>query len=513
MNWYYIIEAGLIHLVLYLGYHLFLRKQNDYRYMRRYLLGAMIVALVTPFLQLPILPNSLQIPQAQEILLSPVTITGVGEGSEGAVASSAGFFDWGWIPIAISTGIAISMIYAFLFILTAFHRSRSSVAFGVPVRLLPQQHKSFTFLKYIFTPEQPEESVIHHEKAHADLLHSVDVLLSHTFRIFFWWTPSCWWTIRELRLIHEYQADEKALASTSPEEYKKVLISRTLSSMNLSLASSFHHGALLKRLNAMQAKRESINKWRTEVLGILVAATIIVFSCTDSEIQEIAQGANMSVSYPESVQEMLDDIKAQYPDKEFSVLEVLHDSDIRASLGSGDEVKWNFTPEIKEKLHEIGEEKLVRYAENSTNGDLMYVIVENSAELKRVSEVMKSDEGIYTIVEDKPTFEGGTGEFYKYVGSNMQYPTEARKMGIQGKVYVQMIINEDGSVSDVQAVRGIGAGCDAEALRVIKNSPKWNPGKVDGKPVKVKMMIPILFQLNDSEADPETLLPPPLHEN
>jgi len=102
---------------------------------------------------------------------------------------------------------------------------------------------------------------------------------------------------------------------------------------------------------------------------------------------------------------------------------------------------------------------------------------------------------IFTVVEDQPTPNGGMAAFYKFIGKNLKYPSQARRMGIEGKVFVQFIVDKDGTVRDVQAVKGIGAGCDEEAVRVIKNSPKWKAGKQRGRPVKVRMILPITFKL------------------
>lgn len=102
---------------------------------------------------------------------------------------------------------------------------------------------------------------------------------------------------------------------------------------------------------------------------------------------------------------------------------------------------------------------------------------------------------IFTIVEDQPQPQGGMQAFYKFVGKQMKYPNQARRMGIEGKVFVQFVVDKDGTITDVQAVKGIGAGCDEEAVRVIKSSPKWKPGKQRGRPVKVRMILPITFKL------------------
>ena len=103
---------------------------------------------------------------------------------------------------------------------------------------------------------------------------------------------------------------------------------------------------------------------------------------------------------------------------------------------------------------------------------------------------------IFTIVEQQPAFKGGVAAFYSYVGKKMKYPSQARRMGIEGKVFVQFVVGKDGSISEVKIMRGIGAGCDEEAVRVIKNSPAWAPGKQRGKPVKVRMVLPITFKLS-----------------
>jgi protein TonB len=102
---------------------------------------------------------------------------------------------------------------------------------------------------------------------------------------------------------------------------------------------------------------------------------------------------------------------------------------------------------------------------------------------------------IFTIVEESAAPKGGMAAFYKYVSDKMKYPPQARRMGIDGKVFVEFVINKDGSISDVKAVKGIGAGCDEEAVRVVQSAPAWSPGKQRGKPVKQRMVLPITFKL------------------
>jgi protein TonB len=102
---------------------------------------------------------------------------------------------------------------------------------------------------------------------------------------------------------------------------------------------------------------------------------------------------------------------------------------------------------------------------------------------------------IFTVVEESPSFPGGDVARIKFLQENIEYPTMARESGIQGTVYVTFVVEPNGSVSNVQILRGIGGGCDEEAIRVIKAMPSWNPGKQRGKPVRVQFNMPIKFTL------------------
>lgn len=102
---------------------------------------------------------------------------------------------------------------------------------------------------------------------------------------------------------------------------------------------------------------------------------------------------------------------------------------------------------------------------------------------------------IFSVVEETAEPKGGMPAFYKYVSEKMKYPAQARRMGVEGRVFVEFVVNRDGSIVDVKAIKGIGAGCDEEAVRVVQSAPSWKPGKQRGKPVRQKMVIPIIFKL------------------
>jgi protein TonB len=102
----------------------------------------------------------------------------------------------------------------------------------------------------------------------------------------------------------------------------------------------------------------------------------------------------------------------------------------------------------------------------------------------------------YEIVEQPPQPEGGMSAFSWYISKNLKYPDLARRNKIEGKVFVTFIVDVDGSLINVKILKGIEGGCDEEALRVIRNAPKWIPGKQQNKPVRVQMILPLVFKLN-----------------
>jgi periplasmic protein TonB len=101
----------------------------------------------------------------------------------------------------------------------------------------------------------------------------------------------------------------------------------------------------------------------------------------------------------------------------------------------------------------------------------------------------------FTTVQQMPTF---SGDMSAYIGSHLQYPESARVANIQGRVLIKFVVNEDGAVTDAVVVRGIGGGCDEEALRMVSGMPKWKPGKNNGVAVKVYFTLPINFVLSDN---------------
>lgn len=121
-------------------------------------------------------------------------------------------------------------------------------------------------------------------------------------------------------------------------------------------------------------------------------------------------------------------------------------------------------------------------------------VVEEYIPPEEEDENIKEDE-IFTVVESMPQFPGGMGALMKYLAENIKYPPLAKESGIQGRVFINFVVEPDGSISHVKVLRGIGGGCDEEAVRVVEAMPNWKAGMQRGKPVRVSYNLPVKFTL------------------
>ena len=127
--------------------------------------------------------------------------------------------------------------------------------------------------------------------------------------------------------------------------------------------------------------------------------------------------------------------------------------------------------------------------------DTTEVVLEGCV-VPEMGEVGNPEHDVYQIVEQMPEFPNGQEALMLYIAKQVKYPAEAKKAGAQGRVFIGFIVEPDGSLSDFKVLRGIGYGCDEEALRVVKSMPKWQPGMHRGKAVRVQYLVPVNFKLD-----------------
>lgn len=489
----YLIELSVFHLVLIFGYWIFLRNERQYGRMRFYLLMTSLLAILIPFLKLPRLFSRGEDPIAV-LTLEPFPVQAI---SANTVSEQTGG-DYSWligIYVLVSLFLLIRFVYGIVQLVYLKYRCRPIELNGIKALTSNEIKGSFTFFRWIFLAEEMEmnqtvhAAILKHEKAHVIYGHTFDLIFFELFKIFFWWLPTAWLNLKEIKKIHEYQADAYALLSCHIDQYSKFLINSTLKSNGISLASSFHNGLTFKRLFAMKQQMTKIKIWKLVLLSTLCAFLFIEFACTeelDRDLKEISNQGN-TISYDQLPVEMQDELKA-----------------IKNQLSY---LKINgATKEDVFKLKELQniDQNLIHSINVHKESNAVYVAMKKAGtNFDYVSDRSKTQGEVFVVVEDQPQFKGGMEAFYRYVSSEMTYPVAARQNGVEGKVDVQFVVERDGSVTNVQVINGIGSGCDEEAVRVVKNSPAFQPGSQRGKAVRVRLAMPIIFKLNPEKKNPD----------
>jgi TonB family protein len=488
----YLIELSVVHIILIGAYWVFLRNENQFGKMRAYILGATIFSLIIPLFKLPklfVAEKASEMVYAAEL----VPIDGFSVTPAASQGLNFDFLLWGYV--------LVSLFFLIRFLITVFHlvklehESKSEPFNNTRIRRAQGIDGSFTFFNWIFLAEdvrqddQEYDVILRHERAHAALGHTYDLIFLELFKIAFWWLPSAWFTQKEIKKIHEYQADAYAIKSYSIDRYSSILISSTLKTNGLSLASSFHDGLIFKRLNAMKQKAKNVSPWKLGAITALTAIVFVVFACSEEmeeNIQKMGEASN-SISFEQLPANMQANLKDIQNDLTFIKVDMNDQTaDIKSSMGEIEGLK-DLDPSTIHSMNVVKEdgEKAIYIALKKDGVNFDYL-----------ADKSKSDGEVFTIVENAPEPQGGMEAYYQFIAQNLTYPEDARKQGIEGPVYVQFIVAKDGSIQDVQAVKGIGGGCDEEAVRVVKSSPNFRPGKQRGKAVAVRMVLPIHFKLD-----------------
>lgn len=390
----------------------------------------------------------------------------------------------------------------------------------------------FSWGRYIFLSEDdyrnhPEEILIH-EKMHLRYNHSVDLIYMETTLLLQWFNPAVWLLKRELRDIHEYQADKGVLSQgIDATKYQLLLVKKAVGSSLYTLANSFNHSKIKKRITMMLKKKS--NPWaRLKYLYVLPLAAIAVAAFARPEISsELDEISAVKVNDLTAIMKT-EEVKSpeKHPAKEIKVQgQVLEKSTNAPVVGASVIIKGttsgtitdldgNFvismpvgatlsvsyinmkTKEltITEKL--IGKIKSLKvYLEGEITTKTQEVVVVGYGGGEEASDEVP----VFQVVEEMPEFPGGMGECLKFLGKNIKYPVEAQKAGVQGKVIVQFVVEKDGNIANPKVVRSIDPDLDGEAIRVISIMPKWKPGMQKGQPVRVKYTVPVTFRLDGKD--------------
>ena len=308
------------------------------------------------------------------------------------------------------------------------------------------QIQPFSWMHYIVMNRRDYEdgnpAILAHERGHIRLRHSWDLLLVDTLTALQWFNPAMWMLRQDLRAIHEYEADGAVLSQgINARQYQYLLISKAAGIGGYSLANGISHSTLKNRINMMLHKKSE----RRSLLKLLALIPIVGLA--------LALNARTVTDY------VYDEPQKQQPVK-----------------------KGKKAGTIKVNGQDI---KVVEQDD----------IVTMEGEVEAPAQESPADDA-FDVVEQMPEYPGGPKALMEFLNNNVQYPAEAEKAGIQGRVIATFVVEKDGSISNAKVVKSVDPLLDAEALRVIDAMPNWKPGMQNGKVVRVKYTVPLSFHLD-----------------
>jgi TonB family protein len=330
----------------------------------------------------------------------------------------------------------------------------------------PELSGPFSFFKSIRLGANLDnlEVIAAHEQAHANQWHSLDVLLIETVAIINWFNPVVYFYRLEVKHIHEYIADRQALENgIDKAAYAMLLLSQTFKTPHQLVNPFFNHSLLKQRIMMLQKSRSqyiALVKYGLSaplfVLMMVLASVTIGKSEAVKFIKTKAEHLLMKTAVSFAPVAVKENGKAVHVDK----IE---------------------KPQVKGSVYEL-----------------------NDLEAQAVATSNHVVDPVFFTAEEEPEFKGGMTEFYHFLSKNIQYPDAMLNKNVQGKVVISMTVETDGSLSDIKTVKDIGFGAANEAVRVLKLSPKWEPGYQNGHKVRVRYTIPISFSIS-KDPPPDTL--------
>lgn len=449
----YILKVSLCLALFYLFYSVLLSRETFHRFNRIALLGILSVSLLLPFCEV----TTTQQTQVHHTVLTIEQLLLLADTSaEGAAAGATQSLSLVGIQIALLVYLLGILFFAcrniysvsrLLLLIKSGKRERLSSRCILVVH--QKELAPFSWMRYIVISradfEENGREILLHEMAHIGYRHSIDLLLADICIFFQWFNPAAWLLKQELQNIHEYQADESVInQGVDAKQYQLLLIKKAVGTRLYSMANSFNHSKLKKRITMMMKKKS--NPWaRLKYLYVLPLAAIAVTAFARPEVSTQVE--------------------------ELSSVKV---TDLTAI------VETNVTQKAIEQVKDT----LKR------------------TKAKATPPVGASNK-VYDVVEEMPVFPGGTSALMDFVKQNLRYPAKAIQDQIEGRVIVQFIVKADGKVTDAAVIRSVREDLDNEAVRVVRSMPVWTPGKQRGKAVAVKYTMPIAYNLNSAESKPD----------
>ena len=542
----YDLKVAVLIAVFYFCYRLLMERETMHRLNRIVLLSSILLSLLLP-LCVVTLHETKVVELAREANYPELVIAESGTiSAEDSVIATAETNGMGYVkmifgPRVIFAAFIIGLVCRLLYIANSYRQLRRmiknseqhSLEDGVTLAVVDLPVAPFSWMHTIVLGrtdyEERNPSILAHERGHILLHHSWDIVFVEVLTALQWFNPVVWLLRRDLRTIHEYEADASVLSSGSDvSQYIQLLMRKAMGTQACTLANGINNSTIKKRINMMLVNKSP----RRNSLKLLALLPIV--------------GVTLALN-AETVTDVV--YKNDEPQKQVPVKKGKKDATIKTNANQGIQVIEVSEASDKEKTYETtvketepnvaviilntkkkGEEPLLivdgkiatieqvralprdsvarvatmrektaikSYGEKAKYGALIITTVKHQEEIDNGP---LSQPDVFDEVDEAPQFPGGMAGLMQYLSSSIRYPNDAREAGAQGRVVVSFIVEKDGSISNAKVTKPTYSSFDEEALRVVCAMPKWMPGKQNGEVVRVKYSLPVSFRHDSQEA-------------
>ena len=538
----YIIKATLYISVFQSFYLLVMRKTTFLRLNRIVFLAGTFLCLILPFVKIQMPVESAVIsPIAlieEAISSEPMTLPAAMVGAEVPV---------NWPRLIISailvSGAVISLIVTGISYIRMSRMIRSVKAVmvdGIPVKIIEEEIPSFSWGRHIVIGRKDLEenpAILTHERMHVRCGHSFDLMAYTIVTTLQWFNPLVWIARTELKMLHEYEADELTInKGIDATQYQLLLVKKAVGAKRFQLANGFNHSKLKNRITMMH--KNKTNKWMRLAYFLCIPALIGAMCCcaqnskagTTTAPEAMSDNAVQAKSESQTISDTPEK-KEPVPFNQVEVTPTFNGGDANTfsrwvnqqlkypesckKEGISGRVTLSFTVsetgkvtdvKVLRGVHEDLDNEAIRVVSSSpdwTPGKVDGKPVAVSYNFPIIFQTKKpenTDVVPFQFADTKPGFNGGdVNEFSKWVAQHLIYPENCKKEGISGRVTLSFTVSETGKVTDVKVLRGVHKDLDNEAIRVVSSSPDWTPGTAEGKNVAIKYTFPVLFQADKAE--------------
>lgn len=505
----YLLKVNLYGLLFVGCYWLLLRRHTFFSLNRAYLLVSAVLSLGLPFVSLP----------AQTVETLPVTVpVGVMTLPMAVIEVAPSPIDnpvnWEQLGLLVYGLVALCLLVLLAVrvgnLMHLIWRSERQVMNGC-VLIQPNDPTIPTFSFFTYLVLNPTDAnnqlILDHELVHIRQWHSADVLGIAILRAIFWPCPTIWFIDRMLRQVHEFLADKQI---HQPTDYARFLVEYTFGLQPDTLTNGFFNPALLKQrivmLHQQATTRWALGKY---MLVLPLAFGLLAMTTTREQIRAVVSQATAETITVTGRVTTGADAK---PLPGANV--VIKDTRTGTTTDADGKFQLSNVPKDGSLVASfIGFDSQIRAVQGRKTIDIVMlrsavldevVVTAEETPRKPVSLTSPSNQTVnngevFTVVEQVPEFPGGMKALSQYLSQNLSYPTRAKKANVSGRVFIQFVVTETGEIRELRVLKGIGFGCDEEAVRVVSKMPNWIPGKQNGKTVSVQYNLPIQFALEKRE--------------